>query len=129
VNAAPETGLRGTARLRVGAEHTAQALGSGSVPVFSTPMLVALLEQAAVHALEGRLQQGETSVGTRMEVSHLAATPVGRMVTAEAELVEVEGRRLTFVVVASDGVQRIAEGRHSRAVVNEERFLQKLKDA
>ena len=116
-------GLRGRATLRVEAIHTAEALGSGDVPVFGTPSLVALLETAAVNAVAGRLGPGETTVGTWLDVAHLAATPVGADVSAEAELVGIEGRQLTFTVVAHDARTKIGECRHHRMIVARDRFL------
>lgn len=120
-----QIGLRGKASLRVTAEHTALAWGSGDVPVYGTPSLVALLETAAVNAVAGRLGPGETTVGTWLEVSHLAATPVGAEVRAEAELTAIEGRRLTFTVVAHDNRNKIGECRHHRMIVSRDRFLAK----
>jgi predicted thioesterase len=120
-------GLRGTALLIVSAEHTAEALGSGNVPVFGTPRLVALVEQAAVNAIGNRLAPGETSVGTRIEISHLAATPIGQEVRAEARLAVVDGRRMTFEVVAYDAQEKIAEGTHDRVVIDEQRFLGRVR--
>lgn len=119
-------GARSAATVNVVAENTALALGSGDVPVFGTPALVALMEQAAVAAVAGSLDPAETTVGTWLEVAHLAATPVGATVTAEAELVAVEGRKLTFAVAAHDGRQKIGEGRHQRMRVSRDRFLGKL---
>jgi len=127
----PETelsiGLRGTASLTVSAEHTAEALGSGNVPVLSTPSLVALVEQAAVNAVGNRLAAGETSVGTRIEISHLAATAIGQEVRAEARLIVVDGRRMTFHVAAYDAQEKIAEGTHDRVVIDEQRFLERVR--
>jgi predicted thioesterase len=120
-------GLRATVTVTVSAADTAQALGSGSVPVFSTPRLVAIVEQAAVDALTGRLAPGETSVGTRIEISHLAATPVGQTVRAQAEITAVDGRRLRFAVVAWDAHEKIGEGTHDRVIVDEQRFLERLR--
>ena len=122
----PAIGARGVATATVDAENTALALGSGDVPVFGTPALVALFEQAAVVALAGGLEPGETTVGTWLEVAHLAATPVGTTVRAEAELVAAEGRKLTFAIVAFDDRQKIGEGRHQRMRVVRDRFLSKL---
>jgi len=87
---------------------------------------VALMEHAAVVALAGGLEPGETTVGTWIEIAHLAATPVGAAVRAEAELVAVEGRKLTFAVVAYDDRQKIGEARHQRVRVARDRFLEKL---
>jgi predicted thioesterase len=96
------------------------------VPVFATPSLVALMEVAAVDALEGRLPPGDTTVGTRIDIAHLAATPLGEEVRALARLVEVDGRRLVFDVEAHDGARKVGEGRHERTVVARNRFLEKL---
>ncbi len=123
-----EIGLRGTATIRVTAQNTAEALGSGDVPVYATPSLVALLETAAVNAVASHLSPGETTVGTWIEVTHLAATPVGMEVRAEATLSAVEGRRLTFTVVAHDAREKVGEGRHQRIVVARDRFLAKVAD-
>jgi predicted thioesterase len=119
-------GLRATARATVGPESTAQALGSGDLPVLGTPALIALLERAAVAAVAGGLDPAETTVGTRIEVAHLAATPLGDDVRAEAEVTAVEGRRIVFAVAAFDSRQKIGEGRHERVVVARDRFLAKL---
>jgi predicted thioesterase len=119
-------GLRGQVAARVTADQTAAALGSGDVPAFGTPALVALVEAAAVNALAGRLAPEETTVGIWLEVAHLAATPVGAEVRAEAELVAIEGRTLIFAVVAHDAAGKIGEGRHRRVMVSRDRFLVKL---
>lgn len=120
-----ETGLRGRATMQVTPESTAQAWGSGDVPVFGTPSLVALLEAAAVNALVGHLEPGETTVGTWIEVSHLAASPVGVLISAEAELTGVDGRSLTFSLVAHDHRQKVGEAQHRRTIVSRQRFLEK----
>jgi predicted thioesterase len=121
-------GLTGSVRVTVAAAHTAAALGSGDLPVYGTPALVALLEQAAMNALAPHLTPEETTVGTRIELSHTAATPVGMEVRAEAELVAVEGRRLTFTVAAFDARERIGEGRHQRMLLTRDRFLAKVRE-
>ncbi|MCB0254042.1 MAG: thioesterase [Anaerolineae bacterium] len=121
-----QPGLAGSASVQVTSTNTAQALGSGLVPVFATPALVALLEQAAVNALTGSLLPGSTSVGTHIDVRHMAATPVGMMVTATATLVEADGRRLCFEVAARDDAEPIAEGIHERVVVDEQRFMDRV---
>ncbi|MFB3817751.1 MAG: thioesterase family protein [Candidatus Methylomirabilales bacterium] len=121
-----QPGLRGSAAVTVGPQHTAGSLGSGDVPVFGTPALVALMEQAAVAALAAHLAPGDSTVGTRLDIAHLAATPVGQVVRAEAELTAVDGRKLTFAVAAFDGRQKIGEGRHERVLINRDRFLAKL---
>ena len=121
-----QPGLRGTAELTVAEADTAAALGSGDVPVLGTPRLVALLEAAAVAALHGHLDAGTTSVGSSVEVEHLAATPIGATVQAEAALVAVDGRTLRFEVRARDERAEVARGVHRRAVVDRERFLQRV---
>lgn len=118
-----EVGLTGTATMVVTSDDTAIALGSGSVPVLGTPRIVALCEQATCSALEGRLPAESTTVGTRIEIDHLKPTFIGGTVTAEAVLESVEGRRLTFVVSASDETGQVATGRITRAMVELSRFL------
>ena len=104
-------------------DNTAESLGSGSVPVFGTPALVGLLEGAAIQVLEGRLPPGTTSVGSHIDVRHLAPTPVGMRVRARAELQEVDGRRLVFRVEAWDERQQIGEAIHERFIVDRDRFI------
>jgi predicted thioesterase len=118
-------GLTGEARVMVGEELTARHMGSGEVRVFATPEMVRLMERAAVNALAPHLTPGQQSVGTLVNVRHLAATPLGATVTATAELIGVDGRRLTFRVSATDGVDIIGEGLHERALIDLERFEQK----
>lgn len=122
-----EPGLAGEASVEVTPELTAAALRCGIVPVFSTPMLVALLEAAAVHAVEGRLEEGQTTVGTVVNVQHLAATPVGMTVYARAVLTAVDGRRLEFEVSAWDDVERVAAGTHQRFILNQARFEERAR--
>jgi len=123
-----QPGLTGEASIRVREEHTAAALGSGNVDVFSTPALIALLEAAAIDALDGHLPEGMTSVGTRLDVRHLAATPVGLTVRARATLTEVDGRRLVFEVEAHDPVERVGTGVHERFIVDQARFEQRVNE-
>lgn len=115
-------GLTGEATVRVSKTHTAAALGSGNVNAFSTPALIALLEAAAIAALDGHLPSGQTSVGTHLDVRHLAATPVGMTVRATATLIQVDGRRLVFAVEAHDDVEQVGAGMHERFVVDKARF-------
>ena len=105
--------------------NTAISVGSGSLAVYATPAMLALIERAACVALEAVLNEGETSVGTLLNVKHLAATPVGMQVSATAELVERDGRKLVFNVSASDECGLIGEGVHERFIVNSEKFIQK----
>ena len=120
-------GIKGHAVRRVTPDQTAEAFGSGLVPVFATPAMVGLMEQAAVDALASHLQPDDTSVGISLAITHLAATPAGDEVRAEAELTLVEGRKLTFVVKAFDSLELIGEGRHERMVVGRERFLGRVR--
>lgn len=117
-----EVGLAGEITAEVRPEHTAQSLGSGGVAVLATPMLVALMEGAAKDAVQPDLPEGWTTVGTRVDISHLAATPVGMKVTARAELTEVDGRRLVFTVEAQDELEKVGQGLHERFIINTERF-------
>jgi fluoroacetyl-CoA thioesterase len=116
-------GLKCEIQAVVNEADTAARWGSGLVPVLGTPALVGLMESAAVQALADHLPPGQTSVGGRIDVRHLAPTPVGMHVRARAELVEVEGRRLRFHVEAWDEVERIGEASHERFVVDEKRFI------
>ena len=115
-------GLRGSTEIMVGTRDTAPHVGSGKIKVLATPVLVMLLEEAALHAVEGLLPPGHQTVGTRLDISHTAATPVGMRVVAYAEVTKVEGRKLTFHVWADDAIERIGEGTHERIIVNVERF-------
>jgi predicted thioesterase len=118
-----DAGLTGEVQAHVEAGMLANAVGSGSLEVLSTPWLVALLERAACAAVDGRLgDASQTTVGVRMDVRHLAPTPAGIDVRAHAELVEVDGRRLVFRVEAFDASERIGEGTHERVVVDATRL-------
>lgn len=116
-------GLTGRVEMTVTEDDRAERWGSGLVPVLGTPTLVAIMENAAVKALNGHLPPGQTSVGGRMDIRHLAPTPVGMDVTVRAELMEVKGRRLVFQVEAWDEVEKIGEATHERFVVDEQRFI------
>jgi predicted thioesterase len=119
-------GLRGEAELVVGDEHTAPHVGSGRVKVLATPVVINLLEAAALAAVEHLLPAGQQSLGTDLAVRHFAATPVGMRVHAEAELVAVDGRTLRFRVAARDDREPISAGTHERVVVNVDRFDQRM---
>ena len=121
-------GLTGHASTVVTEDKTAYALGSGNVKVYSTPSLIALLEAAAIDALQSRLEAGQTSVGTSLNIRHVAATPIGMTVNAAATLKEVDGRRLVFEVSASDEVELIGQGTHERFLVDHERFERRVRD-
>lgn len=119
-------GLKGRAETVVVQENTAAAVGSGLVPVFATPYMIALMENSAVNAVTPHLEEGQGTVGTHLDVSHDAATPIGMKVWAECELVEVQGRALTFSVTAYDESGVIGKGIHKRAVIQVEKFLSKV---
>lgn len=119
-------GLIGEASVFVSPEVTARHLGSGAVAVFATPEMVRLMERAAVNGLASYLAPGQQSVGTAVNVKHLAATPVGATVTARAELISVNGRRLLFKVSAHDGTDLIGEGTHERALIDLAKFEQRV---
>jgi len=118
-------GLKGSAQIVVGEEHTAPKVGSGRVHVLATPMMINLIEAAALAAVEHLLPPGQQSLGTHLDVRHFAATPVGMRVSAEAELINIEGRLLTFRVSAADAIELIGDGTHQRVVVTLERFDQR----
>lgn len=122
-----EVGLKYESRLTVGAENTALVLGSGDMEVLATPAMVALMENAAMMAVADCLPEGSTTVGIEISTSHLKASAVGANVVAEATLEEVDGRRLVFSLKAWDDVGVIGEGKHTRFIVDRERFLSKLK--
>src|SRR3954463_5798962 len=112
------TGLRGSASLVVGEEHTAPSIGSGKVRVLATPVMINLIEAAALAAIEHLLPAGYQSLGTHLDVRHLAATPVGMKVRATATVERVDGRLVTFSVKAEDEFDLIGDGKHDRVVVN-----------
>lgn len=119
-------GLTGTAETVVRETNTALAMGSGSLHVFATPSMIALMEQAACNAVAACLDEESTSVGTLINITHDAATGMGKAVTATATLVEVQGRKLVFEVTAADEDKQIGKGTHERFIVNKEKFMAKL---
>jgi fluoroacetyl-CoA thioesterase len=120
-----EIGLRGIARMVVTDDDTAIAVGSGSVPVLATPRVIALCEAATCAAIEGHLPSGCTTVGMRVQLDHLQPTAVGHEVEAEAILEKIEGKRLTFMVSASDTRGLVAAGKVTRVLVEVDRFMDK----
>ena len=105
--------------------NSAAVMGSGTLPVFATPALVALMEQAAMSSVLDALEEGMGSVGTQMCVKHVSATPLGMKVTCESELVAVEGRKLVFKIVASDACGVVGEAEHERFIIQNEKFMAK----
>ena len=123
-----EPGLKGSTEILVGTRDTAPHVGSGKIKVLATPVMVMMMEEAALNAVEGLLPEGHQTVGTRLDITHTAATPVGMRVRATAELVRVEGRKLTFRVAARDEKEAIGEGTHERIIVNVARFDKRAQD-
>ena len=119
-------GLEGHAEIVVGEQHTAPRIGSGRVRVLATPVMINLMEAAALDAVENLIPAGHQSLGTRLDVRHIAATPVGMRVRATAKLLAVDGRTLEFRVEAHDEKDLIGDGVHTRLVVNVERFDQRV---
>ncbi|MBI2754985.1 MAG: thioesterase family protein [Betaproteobacteria bacterium] len=120
-------GLKGSAALVVGEEHTAPRIGSGKVHVLGTPVMINLIEAAALAAVEHLLPAGYQSLGTRLDVRHIAATPVGMRVAATAEVTGLEGRTIRFRVEARDEKELIGDGVHERVVVNVARFDERVR--
>jgi predicted thioesterase len=119
-------GLSGSAEITVGPEHTAPFVGSGRIAVLATPVMINLIEAAALAAIEHLLPAGHQSLGIKLDVSHTAATPIGLRVTATAEVLRLEGRTVTFRVEAHDEVEPIGGGTHQRVVVSVERFDERV---
>jgi len=120
-------GAKGTFVLRVTPAHLANQFKDAILPeVFATPMMIAAMENAALNAIRGYLDPGESAVGTAVDVRHLAATPAGQDVTAEAEVTKVDGRHITFKVTARDATEAIGAGTHARAVIDRAKFDARL---
>ncbi len=119
-------GLNATVEIVVGTRDTAAHVGSGKIGVLATPILVTLLESAALQAVERFMPPGQQTVGTRLDIAHTAATPVGMRVRAHAELVAVDGRKLTFKLNAEDEVEAIGGGTHERLIISVDRFDQRM---
>ena len=118
-------GMKGEASTLVEKEDTAECVGSGSLLVYATPCMVALMEGAACEAIAAGLDEGQTTVGMELNIRHTAATPVGLEVRAEAEVTDVDGKIITFQITAYDEAGKIGEGTHKRCVVSAQRFLDK----
>lgn len=120
-----ETGIKGQAEALVEREDTAQVVGSGDLLVYATPCMVALMEGAACQSVAPLLAEGESTVGTRMDVRHTSATPVGMTVRAESVVTDVDGRKITFEIHAFDEAGEIGSAVHERVIIRVERFLEK----
>ena len=118
-------GIKGYAETVVNAQNTAKSFGSGLVDVFATPCMIGLMEQAAQDSVAPFLEAGQSTVGTRLNVSHDSATPVGMKVRAESELIEIDRRRLVFRVAAYDECGLIGHGEHERFIISLDRFMEK----
>lgn len=116
-------GLQGKVERIVEEKDTALSFGSGGVTVFATPMMVGMMENASLKAVDKFLPEGYTTVGTHLDVSHMAATPVGMKVRAQSKLVKIEGKALTFRVEVYDKVEKVGEGTHRRFIVPLEKFI------
>ena len=123
---AVEVGARATWQVRVEPDMSADRWGNRGVFVLATPHLVGLFEGVAVRALSGHLEAGQSSVGTRVDIRHLKATPVGDTVTLTAEVTRIDGRRVTFDVKAEDSTGLAGEGTHERVLIDLERFMQRV---
>lgn len=123
-----EIGMKGRAETVVTPDNTAQAAGSGLLPVFATPWMVALMENAAVNAVRGALPAGEDTVGVLVDVKHSAATPIGMRVWAEAEVIDVEDRQVVFSVTAFDEAGKIGGGTHERFIIQTDKFLTRTQE-
>ena len=128
-----QTGIKGKREITVTQELTAQAMGSGELPVFATPAVIALAEETAWKSVAPELESGQGTVGTELHVEHIAATPVGMKIRCETELIGIDRRKLTFSVEVSDEAGVVARGTHCRFIVENEKFLKraekKLEDA
>ena len=122
-----ETGIKGHKELMVTPDKTAKAMGSGALDVFATPCMIALMENTTFESVQAELEEGCGTVGTALNVKHVAATPVGMKVTCDTELIKVDGRALTFLVKAYDACGLIGEGEHERFIISEEKFQAKKK--
>jgi predicted thioesterase len=120
-------GKTATATETVTKQNTAKAVGSGSLDVFATPMMVALMELAACECFADMLEPGQTSVGTSVNIEHTAASALGAEITASAKIIDVDGRKIEFEVAANDSKGEIGRGKHTRVVVDVERFLAKVR--
>ncbi len=121
-----EVGIVGVSEKKVEHNDTAMAFGSGSIEVFATPLMIGLMENSALNAVDSKLPEGFSTVGINVNVDHIAATPVGMMVKSEATLIAIDGKKLTFKVEAFDEEKMIGKGTHTRFIVDSEKFNNKV---
>jgi predicted thioesterase len=120
-----KTGLKGHQEMTVTADYTAKAMGSGSLDVFATPAMIALMEKTAFSSVQEYLEEGSGTVGTKVDIEHVSASPLGMKITCDSELVEVQDRKLVFTVEAHDETGLIGKGTHERFIINNEKFQAK----
>ena len=120
-----DTGIKNKMEIVVTEDRTAKAMGSGELPVFATPAMIALVEETCWRSVADELESGQGTVGTMLDVRHVSATPVGMKVWCESELVGVDGRKLTFSVKVFDEAGLVGEGTHERFIIDNKRFLEK----
>ncbi|MCH5265235.1 MAG: thioesterase family protein [Lachnospiraceae bacterium] len=121
-------GIKGSQSVTVDNTNSARTMGSGTLEVFATPAMAALMEKTAWTSIAPYLEEGQGTVGTRLDITHDAPTPLGLTVTCESELIEIDGRRLVFQITASDGVSVIGNGRHERFIIMDEKFMKKAEE-
>lgn len=119
------TGIKGSCSILADESTSAKTMGSGTLDVFATPAMTALMEKTAWQSIAPYLQEGQGSVGTRLDITHDAATPLGMTVTCSSELIRIDGRRLVFEVTASDDKEIIGRGIHERFIIDNDKFLTK----
>lgn len=120
-----ETGIAGKQTIMVTEDKTAKAMGSGMLPVYATPSMIALMENTAACSVQEHLEEGQGTVGTLINVKHVSATPVGMEVTCETKLVEIDRKRLVFEVKAYDSAGLIGEGTHERFIIDDQKFMER----
>ncbi len=121
-----ETGLKGKQTETVTTDKTAASVGSGNLPVYATPAMIALMEKTAMLSVAKELPEGQTTVGTKLEIEHVSATGLDKEISCESELVEIDRRRLVFLVTASDPSGIIGKGKHERFIVDCDKFMDKV---
>lgn len=121
-----QTGLEQDVSFQVEEVHTASHVGSGSVSVLSTPSMIGFMERTSHQLLAKYLPEGLSSVGIHLDISHLAPTPVGSTITVHSEIIQVEGNQVSFFIEAWDEIEKVGEGKHLRAIIEQERFLKRV---
>ncbi|MDD6208359.1 MAG: thioesterase family protein [Clostridiales bacterium] len=120
------TGIKGIKEITVTEDRTAESMGSGLLPVYATPWMIALMEHTAFESIQDQMEDGKGTVGVAVDIKHIAATPVGRTVRCESELIEIDGKKLKFSVNVYDGEKLIGTGIHKRAIIDNEAFMANL---